>query len=172
MYFNRHDEETKDFFKNDGSDVASKLRFWMGTSNAAKAANNPRKSLPAVLASSHEDFFDAKLSPPEIKMKKKPPGAPKKAFEDLRSRTSVNNVAKAIIGDNSVNAVMAAASFAGGPDESFVINQMSAHPELAAVIKEFIKNPPKRRSFTILLLNLQENTITVFEIYKKSLRLI
>ena len=81
-------------------------------------------------------------------MKKKSPGAPKKPFEELRSRTSINNVTKDIIGDNSVKAVLAAASSAakngGCPDESFVIQQMSAHPELAARIKEFIKNPPKR----------------------------
>ena len=45
-----------------------------------------------------------------MKEKKKAVGAPKKAFEDLQSRTSRDNVAKKIIGDNSVQAVMAAAS--------------------------------------------------------------
>ena len=156
-HFDRHDEESRVHFKTLGGEVASNCRFWMGRSPAAKAANKSRKSLKAVLESSHVDFFDAPISPPEIKKKKSPVGAPKKAFEELRSRTSINNVAKNIIGDNSVKAVMAAASFAakdgGCPDESFVIHQMSAHPELAARIKEFIKNPPKRTYFSIFSSN-------------------
>ena len=63
-------------------------------------------------------------------------------------------MAKKIVGDNSVQAVMAAASLAakgsGCPDASFVVHQMSAHPELAPRIKEFIKNPPKRTYFSVI----------------------
>ena len=60
-------------------------------------------------------------------------------------------------GDNSVHAVMAAASLAAKdtcPDASFVIQKMAAFPELASRMKTFIKSPSNRRFF--IFFNLQE----------------
>ena len=57
---------------------------------------------------------------------------------------------KKIAGENSVHALMASASLAAKdkcPDASFVIKQLSIHPELAPRIKQFIKSPSNRKFF-------------------------